>query len=60
MIPRTLHLALALLLALPFPACTDAATPPLVKTSTINADTPEPTRFVVRGRTLVDLQQPEK
>ena len=60
MIPRTLHLALALLLALPFAACTDAATPPLVKISTINADTPEPTRFVVRGRTLVDLQQPDK
>ena len=53
-------LALALLLALPFAACTDAAAPPPVKTSTINADTPEPTRFIVRGRTLVDLQQPDK
>lgn len=53
-------LALALLLAFFLAAQANAAAPPPpVKTSTISAKTPEPTRFVVRGRTLLDLHQPE-
>ena len=50
--PNTL-LLLALFLLAPFQAAADDSA--TVKTSTLTADTPAPTRFIVKGTSLIDL-----
>lgn len=59
MIKKLATLVLPFLLALPLLATAQTTTKG-TKTVSINPETPSPNRFIVRGKTLIDLTQPEK
>jgi len=58
MVRRTLLLSFAVLLALSPGLSAQPAT--AAKTMEISAETPSPTRFIVRGKSMFDLNKPEK